>query len=121
MTSIGDAAFDVVDIPTVISLIENPFTITGKTSDYRTFSQNTFNNATLYVPKGTIDKYKATDGWKDFVNIVEGDPTEIKNIETDQYEKVSYFGLDGKRIESPKTGSVVIKKTGQKSVKVLVK
>ena len=72
VTSIGSRAFDEVDIPTVISLIENPFTITGKTSDYRTFSQNTFNNATLYVPKGTIDKYKATDGWKDFLFIEEG-------------------------------------------------
>ena len=64
--------YEGVDIPTVISLIENPFTITGKTSGYRTFSQNTFNNATLYVPKGTIDKYKATGGWKDFVFIDEG-------------------------------------------------
>ena len=72
VTSIGNNAFDGVDIPTVISLIENPFTITGKTSDYRTFSQNTFNNATLYVPNGTIDKYKATDGWKDFLFIEEG-------------------------------------------------
>ncbi|SEA21054.1 Leucine rich repeat-containing protein [Prevotella sp. tc2-28] len=72
VTSIGDRAFDGVDIPTIISLIENPFKITGKTSDYRTFTQNTFNNATLYVPKGTIDKYKATDGWKDFLFIEEG-------------------------------------------------
>ena len=72
VTSIGNRAFEGVDIPTVISLIENPFTITGKTSGYRTFSQNTFNNATLYVPKGTIEKYKATDGWKDFLFIEEG-------------------------------------------------
>ena len=72
VTSIGSQAFDGVDIPTVISLIENPFKITGKTSNSRTFSQNTFLNATLYVPKGTIDKYKATDGWKDFVFIEEG-------------------------------------------------
>ena len=72
VTSIGDYAFDGVDIPTVISLIENPFTITGKTSGSGTFSQNTFNNATLYVPKGTIEKYKATYGWKDFLFIEEG-------------------------------------------------
>ena len=72
VTSIGSSAFDRVDIPTVVSLIENPFAITGKTSDTRTFSQNTFNNATLYVPKGTIEKYKATEGWKDFLFIEEG-------------------------------------------------
>ena len=121
VTSIGYRAFDGVDIPTVISLIENPFKITGKTSDSRTFSQNTFNNATLYVPVGTIDKYKATNGWKDFAYIVEGDPTGIKNIETEQLEEVSYYGLDGKRIESPKSGSVVIKKARQKAMKVIVK
>ena len=72
VTSIGNNAFDGVDIPTVISLIENPFTITGKSSYERTFSLNTFNNATLYVPQGTIDKYKATSGWKDFLFIEEG-------------------------------------------------
>ena len=72
VTSIGFNAFYGVYIPTVISLIENPFKITGKTSDSRTFTQNTFLNATLYVPKGTIDKYKATAGWKDFLFIEEG-------------------------------------------------
>ena len=75
VTSIGSQAFDGVDIPTIISLIENPFQITGKTSDYKTFTLNTFNNATLYVPKGTIDKYKATEGWKDFVFIEESGTT----------------------------------------------
>ena len=73
VTSIGSNAFDGVGIPTVVSLIENPFTITGKTSNSRTFTQSTFNNATLYVPKGTIEKYKATGGWKDFVFMEEGE------------------------------------------------
>ena len=72
VTSIGYDAFDHVDLPTVISLIENPFKISGKYSDISIFTQNTFNNATLYVPKGTIDKYKSTDGWRDFLFIEEG-------------------------------------------------
>jgi len=67
VTSIGNFAFSGANIPTVISLIENPFTITSST-----FTQNTFLNATLYVPKGTIEKYKATGGWKDFLFIEEG-------------------------------------------------
>ena len=66
VTSIGSWAFGGADIPTVISLIENPFIISS------TFSNNTYKNATLYVPKGTIDKYKATEGWKDFLFIEEG-------------------------------------------------
>ena len=73
VTSIGSQAFDGVDFPTVVSLIENPFAITGKTSYSRTFTQNTFLNAALYVPKGAIEKYKATDGWKDFLFIEEGE------------------------------------------------
>ena len=88
MTSIEYQAFDGADIPTVISLIENPFKIEGKSSDYRTFSPNTFYNATLYVPKGTIDKYRATDGWKDFWFIEEGTPQ--------QCEKPTISYLNGK-------------------------
>ena len=72
VTSIGKHAFDGADIPIVVSLVENPIEIIGKTSDERTFSQNTFNNASLYVPVGTIEKYKATEGWKDFLFIEEG-------------------------------------------------
>ena len=78
VTSIGNHAFDNAPLSTIISQIENPFKITGKSSDNRSFSENTFNNATLYVPKGTIDKYKATAGWKDFANIVEGNPKWVK-------------------------------------------
>ena len=80
VTSIDSQAFDGCDIPTVISLIENPFGIYGKSSYYRIFSINTFNNATLYVPKGTIDKYKATEGWKDFVFIEEGISNGVADI-----------------------------------------
>ena len=104
VTSIGGWAFNEVDIPTVISLIENPFTITGKTSNYRTFTQNTFNNATLYVPVGTIDKYKATDGWKDFAYIVEGTPTGIKVIENTQNKNATVYDLNGVRLSEPKKG-----------------
>ena len=150
VTSIGNRAFNGVDIPTIISLIENPFTITGKTSDYRTFSQNTFNNATLYVPKGTIEKYKATDGWKDFV-FIEGITNGIANIPAqavliqseggsikvqgvDEGTQVNVYGINGTQAGSAisqsgaatintnlQPGSIAIVKIGQKSVKVVIK
>ncbi len=67
VTSIGNLAFVGEDLTTVISLIENPFEISSNV-----FTLNTLYNATLYVPIGTIDKYKATEGWKDFSFIEEG-------------------------------------------------
>ena len=73
MTSIGYEAFSSCDIPEIISNIENPFEI-----DRTTFTDNTFYNATLYVPEGSIDKYKATEGWNKFVFIEEGEPSSKK-------------------------------------------
>ena len=150
VTSIGGGAFDGVDIPTVISLIENPFKITGKTSISRTFSHNTFFNATLYVPKGTIEKYKATGGWKDFV-FIEGITNGIANIPAnavliqseggsikvqglDEGTQVNVYGINGTQAGSAisqsgaatintnlQPGSIAIVKIGQKSVKVAIK
>jgi len=90
VTSIGEGAFDGCDLPEVISKIENPFEI----GPY-TFSNNTFLNATLYVPKGTIDKYKATEGWKKFALIEEGDGSG-KTPETQKCEKPTIFYHNGK-------------------------
>lgn len=72
VTYIGEQAFAYNNIYRVVSKIENPFEIEGKNSQYgRTFNYDTFMNASLSVPAGTIDKYKATEGWKDFVFIEE--------------------------------------------------
>ena len=115
VTSIGFGVFYGVDLQIVVSLIENPFTITGKTSDTGTFSQNTFLNATLYVPKGTIDKYKATEGWKDFLFIEEGNPTAINVVENAKDCKAVIYDLNGVRQSEPKKGINIIK--GKKYVK----
>ena len=72
LTSIGDYAFYCDNLATVVSLIAKPFKIYGKSSGLGVFSKNTFMNGTLYVPNGTKEAYKATDGWKDFLFIEEG-------------------------------------------------
>jgi len=71
VTSIGSYAFNCENLATVVSLIENPFDIANALS-YSVFSQNTFMNATLYVPTGKKEAYKATGGWKNFMFIEEG-------------------------------------------------
>ena len=106
--SIGEGAFRGVDIPTVISLIKSPFAIESKTSLERPFTYNTFVNATLYVPKGTIDKYKATEGWKDFVHIEEGVPTGINVVENTKYNNTTIYDLTGVRQPEPKKGINIV-------------
>ena len=44
------------------------------------FSEHHYTNATLYIPRGTIDAYKAHLSWQDFANIVEKDFSGIGTI-----------------------------------------
>ena len=70
VTSIGNYAFqDCSGLTSVISKMENPCSIRSDC-----FHNDVFYNATLYVPKGTTDKYKSTDYWSKFVFIEEGEP-----------------------------------------------
>ncbi len=72
VTSIGDYTFyDCSGLTSVVSKMENPCSINGWC-----FSDDVFNNTPLYVPKGTIDKYKSTDYWNRFLHIIEGNPYE---------------------------------------------
>ena len=121
VTSIGGRAFEGTGISTVFSLIEEPFAIEGKASYFRTFSEYTFMNATLYVPKGTIDKYKATEGWKDFSIIKEGIPTGVERIKAGQEGAVSYYSLGGQQLAQPRKGLVIKKTADGKSRKVMVR
>lgn len=95
VTKIGYNAFDGYFIlDSIVSLIKEPFPIQGKKMNVKTFNIFSYNQATLYVPAGTIEKYKNTAGWKDFAHIEEftGDDTpEPKKCES---PTISY--LNGK-------------------------
>ena len=70
VTKIHNYAFSNCDITEVISKIAEPTKIEAET-----FNKNTLYNATLYVPKGSYDLYKMTDGWNAFKYIEEGLPS----------------------------------------------
>jgi hypothetical protein len=56
-------------------------------------------NCVLYVPKDCIEKYRAAEGWNEFVNIVEIDDTGIKSFRADsQYSTV--YDLHGRKFSA---------------------
>lgn len=61
-------------------------------------------NATLYVPIGTIEKYKSTDGWKEFLFIEELQSSGIKEVEHHRRSNKKYYNLRGQRFTQPHKG-----------------
>jgi hypothetical protein len=116
--SIGAKAFYCENLATVVSLIENALTIdfAWKSSYFPPFSQNTFMNGTLYVPKGSKVLYEDND-WNNFRNIVEGTPTGITRVTSDkQTPNAPIYDLNGRRLTEPKKGINIIE-----GKKVLIK
>ena len=66
---IDSQAFDGNPLLSVTSLIEDPDHI--RIGGYNAFPDKIFKNGTLYVPAGTLSKYKETWPWKEFLYIEE--------------------------------------------------
>ena len=118
VTSIGDDAFLYCDnLADFVSLIQEPFKVRSIVSNF------IYNNGTLYVPEGTIEKYKATDGWKQFMWMEEGMPAGIKlpNGNTSNATEVQRYTIGGESINSPQHGINIVKMSDGTAKKVMVK
>ena len=84
------------------------------------------NTPVVYVPKGTINKYKDTSrncmGWEKFWNYVEIDPSEFPTTAIDspaivetQSKDNSVYDLMGRKVERPQKGNIYIQ-NGKKFV-----
>lgn len=83
--------------------------------DFGDDTENVFENATLYVPKGTREQYMATEGWKNFANIVEGDVTAIPSVHPESENDGTVYDLNGRRVKTPTTKGIYIQ-NGKKVV-----
>ncbi|MBQ2498182.1 MAG: hypothetical protein II509_06005, partial [Prevotella sp.] len=101
-------------LTSITSCIEKPFAI-----DNSVFSNY---NATLYVPIGTSDKYKSTDGWKNFKNIVEIETTGIEGTFSDSNNHETkaanpWYSVDGVKLNGEPTKKGIYIRNGKKVVK----
>jgi hypothetical protein len=99
------------------------------------FKRSPNDYATLHVPAGSVDAYKAAVPWKNFKDIVPLDGQSIETLEyTSPSDHIDIYSIDGKLIGSaadqseaariinnlPSGTSTIVKKGG-KSVKIMVK
>ena len=90
-------------------------------SAYDTFSEADLGNCTLYVPQGTEQDYFLADGWGDFGNIVEYDPTGIDMVTTSTDTKeLSRYSVNGQRLSAPAKGLNIVKYSDGSVKKVAV-
>ena len=88
VTTIGTSAFaNCRGLTSVVSKMVNPCNINNSC-----FPNNVFENTTLYVPQGTIDKYQATESWNKFLHIEELNSSNMCATPTISYKngKLSY-------------------------------
>ena len=79
-----------------------------------------FDTATLYVPKQSIDAYKTTDPWSDFVNVVALEDTGIEGKPTDNAPRVdAVYDIDGRRSDSMKRGLNIVRMSDGTTRKVM--
>ena len=84
--AIGERAFAGCDLSEIRSLIEVPFSLEDNNVfgfDNDDNPEELYDGITLYVPAGTKAKYEATDGWKEFKNIVEMEPESPYEVKED--------------------------------------
>ena len=79
-----------------------------------------FDTATLYVPKQSIDAYKTTDPWSDFVNVVALEDAGIEGNPTDNAPRVdAVYDIDGRRTDSMKRGLNIVRMSDGTTRKVM--
>lgn len=111
---------------TITSLIEEPFDIASDTFENynRTSSSFFFDpNKTLYVPAGTKALYENRKGWKEFANIVEMEPTEVKTISdgTSAAEIIARYDVSGRSISKLQHGLNFLRMSDGTMKKVFVR
>lgn len=87
----------------------NPVPATGVT-----FEQTVYDNATLTVPNGCIEAYKAADGWKEFKNIKAADGSGVEDMAAEAAYTVAgnTITLNAPGVVIDAAGKVVLKGTG---------
>lgn len=128
MRELGAASFySCENIREVRSYIEEPFDVAGydipSLGDFafanRCFPEVVTQEAVLFVPKGTSEKYRTKSGWRDFTNIQEFDgTTAVKSLSAvDNNASPESYDLQGRKLTQKPQKDVYIQDGRKRAVK----
>ena len=118
VTTIGDGAFLFCDAITSVTCLAKECPVCDRDTRFDMFS--VYNTATLYVPKQSIDAYKTTDPWSNFVNVVALEGTGIEGNPMDNAPRVdAVYDIDGRRTDSMKRGLNIVRMSDGTTRKVM--
>ncbi len=107
VSNIGSSAFyDCTNLSTAYCYAATP----PKMADSYVFSNATYSSATLYVPKGCVDVYKAAAVWSKFNKIADSGYSGVDNvIATETASEIAgYYNLQGARSDEPWDGMNIV-------------
>ena len=118
VTTIGLGAFIYCYYITSVTCLAKECPVYDKDSGANMFS--VYKTATLYVPKQSIDAYKTTDPWSNFVNVVALEDVGIEGNPTDNAPRVdAVYDIDGRRTDSMKRGLNIVRMSDGTTRKVM--
>lgn len=71
------------------------------------FNSQTYNNAKLYVPSQSLEKYRAATGWKNF-KYIQVDTDDVQSIEIEENRTDNIYDLNGHQLDKPQKGINII-------------
>ena len=122
VTSIGyDAFYECTGLTKIYCKATNPPACEAYYDDsYQVCSDESLQNATLYVPTGCKTAYESVDPWRNFWNIVETDFSGVEETLVDEEgEPAEYYNLQGVKVAYPENG-IFIKKQGSRTTKIVL-
>ena len=104
------------NIREVRSYIEEPFNVQGSDDMYgdmlrvgRCFPEAVTQEATLFVPQGTIGKYRSKQGWRDFVKIIDTIETGVYEMSLPRNTNLPYYNMNGQLLNGTPAKGIYIR------------